>query len=72
VPVDILAWPITGPWCKISEAMDYVLSVKPRVAFPVHDGNLVRHGITNRLPNLFLPPAGIQFVALELNKESDL
>jgi L-ascorbate metabolism protein UlaG (beta-lactamase superfamily) len=72
VPVDILAFPVTGPWCKISDAMDYVLEVKPRVAIPVHDGNLIRHGITNRLPNIFLTEAGIQFIALELGKETEL
>lgn len=72
LPVDILAFPVTAPWCKISEAMEYVLDVKPRIAFPVHDGNLVRqHGITERLPKLFLPEAGIQFVALETGKETE-
>lgn len=71
-PVDILAFPVTGPWCTISDAMEYVLSVKPRVAFPVHDGNLVRKtGITVRLPNLFLPPAGVEFIVLELGKETE-
>lgn len=71
-PVDILAFPVTAPWCKISEAMDYVMEIKPRVAFPVHDGNLMRHGITNRLPNIFLPKANIQFISLELGKETEL
>jgi L-ascorbate metabolism protein UlaG (beta-lactamase superfamily) len=71
-PIDILAFPVTGPWCKISESMDYVLEVKPRVAIPVHDGNLVRHGITNRLPGIFLKEAGIEFIALELGKETEL
>ena len=73
MPVDILAFPVTGPWCKISEAMEFVLSIKPRIAFPVHDGNLVRQkGITVRLPELMLPPAGIQFRALELGVETEL
>ena len=73
VPVDILALPVTGPWCTIAEAMEFVLEIKPRIAFPVHDGNLVRQtGITVRLPGLFLPPEGIQFHALELGKETDL
>lgn len=73
VPVDILAFPVTGPWCKISEAMEYVLKIKPRVAFQVHDGNLVRQtGITIRLPKIILPKEGISFVALELGKESEL
>lgn len=71
-PVDVLAFPVTAPWCTISDAMDYVLSVKPRIAFPVHDGNLVRKtGITVRLPNLFFPPAGVEFIALELGKETE-
>jgi L-ascorbate metabolism protein UlaG (beta-lactamase superfamily) len=69
VPVDILAFPVTAPWCTISEALNYVLEVKPRVAFPVHDGNLIRHGLTNRLPGEKLPAAGIEFIALELGKE---
>ncbi len=73
VPVDVLALPVTGPWCTIAEAMDYALLIKPRVAFPVHDANLVRqNGITVRLPGIFLPKAGIQFIPLELGKETEL
>lgn len=73
MPVDILAFPVTGPWCTIARAVDYALTVKPRVAFPVHDGNLVRqNGITVRLPGIELPKAGISFVALELGKETEL
>ena len=70
VPVDILAFPVTAPWANISQSIEYVLAVKPRVAFPVHDGNLVRRdGITKRLPALKLAEAGIDFVPLELGKE---
>ncbi|MES3030905.1 MAG: MBL fold metallo-hydrolase [Patescibacteria group bacterium] len=73
MPVDILAFPVTAPWCKISEPLDYVLDVKPRVAFPVHDGNLIRtYGITERLPKLYFEKAGIEFIALELGKECEL
>jgi L-ascorbate metabolism protein UlaG (beta-lactamase superfamily) len=73
VPIDILAFPISAPWCNISESIDYVCKVKPRVAFPVHDGNLIRsHGITERLPKLFLPKSGIEFISLEIGKEVEL
>lgn len=68
-PIDVLAFPVTAPWCTISQAVEYALEIKPRIAFPVHDGNLVRHCITNRLPGLKLPEAGIEFIALELGKE---
>ncbi len=40
-PVDVLALPTAGPWMKISEAIDFAKAVKPRMAFPVHDGMIV-------------------------------
>ena len=40
VEVGTLAAPIGAPWLKIGEAMDYVLAVKPKRAFYVHDMTL--------------------------------
>ena len=72
IPVDILAFPIGGPWSNISQSLEYVLEVMPRIAFPVHDGNLIRHGLTNRLPGIKLPEAGIEYLPLELGKEYEI
>jgi L-ascorbate metabolism protein UlaG (beta-lactamase superfamily) len=36
--VDVLAVAVDGPWLKLSEAVDYVRTVSPRVAVPVHEG----------------------------------
>ncbi len=72
IPLDILAFPITAPWSKISESVEYVLEIKPRLAFPVHDGNVIRHGLTTRLPEMFFGKAGIQMVSLEIGKETEL
>jgi hypothetical protein len=36
-PVDTLAVPAAGPWMRIGEAMDFLVAVHPRFAFPVHD-----------------------------------
>ena len=36
--VEVLAVPVAGPWIKISEAIDYVKQIQPKVCFPVHDG----------------------------------
>ena len=73
VPVDILAVPISAPWSKISESVDYALDVKPRIAFAVHDGNLLRNqGIVFRLPKLTLNKFGIEFISLEIGKETEL
>jgi len=38
--VDILAAPLWAPWAKISETVDFVQRVAPRVAFPIHDAGV--------------------------------
>jgi L-ascorbate metabolism protein UlaG (beta-lactamase superfamily) len=35
--VDTLAIPLSAPWLKIAEAMDYLAAVKPARAFPIHE-----------------------------------
>jgi hypothetical protein len=40
VEVGTLAAPAGAPWSKISEAIDYVLAVKPRRAFSTHQALL--------------------------------
>lgn len=39
-PVDVLLLPIGAPWLKLAEAVDYLKSVAPRVAIPIHQGGL--------------------------------
>lgn len=36
-PIDILALPAGGPWCRTTDSLHYALKVKPKVVFPVHD-----------------------------------
>lgn len=35
--VDILAFPLSAPWAKVSETVEFVRAVAPRTAFPIHD-----------------------------------
>jgi L-ascorbate metabolism protein UlaG (beta-lactamase superfamily) len=42
--VEILALPIAGPWMKVSDAINYAVSVNPKNSFPVHDGMLNEFG----------------------------
>lgn len=42
--VPVMALPVAGPWCKVSEAIEYALAVKPKTAFPVHDAVLSEGG----------------------------
>lgn len=70
-PVDILALPVAGPWCRIRDAVRYALELKPQAAFPVHDGMLVdgRFGSVHGAPAKFLPEAGIEFRPLAAGEE---
>lgn len=38
--VDILALPVSAPWLKFDEVADFLMSVKPKIAFPTHDAIL--------------------------------
>lgn len=69
-PIDILALPVAGPWCTIADAVHYALTVKPKKAFPVHDGMFLpgRGNVSHNLPGKILPENGIEFIPL---KEGD-
>lgn len=67
--VEILALPVAGPWMKLSEAIDYALELKPKIAFPVHEGILKQPGTTHKIPHTILEPVGVKFQILEDGKE---
>ncbi|MDO8499275.1 MAG: MBL fold metallo-hydrolase [bacterium] len=70
-PVPILALPVSAPWLKISEAIDYAIKLKPVKCFPVHDGMLAITGGFHKAPAQILPSMGIEFTVLELDKEME-
>lgn len=38
--IDVLGLPTGAPWLKLSEAVDYLRTIQPRVAVPIHEGVL--------------------------------
>jgi len=38
--VDVLAVPLSAPWTKVAETVDFVRRVHPRVVFPIHDAGV--------------------------------
>lgn len=72
-PIDVLALPTAGPWMKIGEAIDFAKKLKPRVAFPVHDGMIVpQFGIfATRMLQNFLKEDNIEFMALGAGDSKD-
>ncbi|MFI2285250.1 MBL fold metallo-hydrolase [Nocardia beijingensis] len=73
VPVGVLAAPAAAPWMRVSEAVDYLRAVAPRVALPIHYG-IIREeaqGIYfGRLSEM--APAGTEFRVLEPEHATDL
>ena len=71
--VDILALPVAGPWCKIPDAIHYALEIKPKKAFPVHDGMLQkdRIGAAHNVTNDVLTKNGIEFIIMNSGEEKE-
>ena len=69
-PVDILALPLAAPWLKLSEAIDYAKEIRPKICFPLHDGNLRAPESIYRVAKLILEPLGITFIVLAPGKET--
>ncbi len=70
-PVEILALPVAGPWLKMSEVIDYAKEIRPKIAFPVHDGMLKIIGPFHILPKMMLGKIGINFRVLEPDQASE-
>lgn len=71
--VDILALPVTGPWMKIKDAIEYAKVLKPRVVFPVHDAHIHDWAeFIYRVPANILKESNIEFKKLELGKEENI
>ena len=71
--VEILALPVAGPWCKLPDTIRYALEIKPKKAFPVHDGMLQgdKTGAFHKVPEQVLAENGIKFVIMKAGDEQE-
>jgi L-ascorbate metabolism protein UlaG (beta-lactamase superfamily) len=70
-PVEILAFPVAGPWMKVGDAINYVLSVKPKIAIPIHEAHSyqpLHYGMSER----FMSQAGIKFQNIDDRKDLEV
>ena len=63
-PVEILALPVAGPWCKLPDAIRFALKVAPKKAFPVHDAMLKSSGMLPLLGDLVFKKHNIELVMM--------
>lgn len=66
-PVEILAMPAGGPWCRTADTLHFALKIAPKHAFPVHDGieREDRVGIIHGVLEKVLSEHNINFTALK-------
>lgn len=66
-PVEVLAIPASAPWMKISEAMDFLAAVKPKIAFPTHDAILsdVGKNLADRMLGVVAEKASVTYQRLQ-------
>ncbi|MDB5178910.1 MAG: fold metallo-hydrolase [Patescibacteria group bacterium] len=71
-PVEVLAAPAGAPWLKVSEAVDYVRAVKPKVAIPVHDAVLAMPEMNYGLMKRLTADAGIEVRVVENGQTTEV
>jgi L-ascorbate metabolism protein UlaG (beta-lactamase superfamily) len=72
--IEVLALPTGGPWMKVSEAVDYAKSLKPKVVIPIHDAMYTEEVRSLSIPRWIATPiegAGIKFVNMENNSSEE-
>lgn len=72
-PVKTLLLPISAPWLKTSEMLDYAKAVRPRISYAIHDELLNANGIglVEMLAGAFLGDAGT-YARLEPGASADI
>jgi L-ascorbate metabolism protein UlaG (beta-lactamase superfamily) len=70
--VEILGAPVSAPWMRISEGIDYIFKVNPKIAIPMHDGIYKRKELAHGLVTQILEGTDIKFTALEEGKTEEL
>jgi L-ascorbate metabolism protein UlaG (beta-lactamase superfamily) len=69
--IDTLLLPASAPWMKISEAINFLEAIKPRLAIPTHDAilSLEGQGIADRLLGMAAQNIGSEYKRLETSVE---
>lgn len=67
----VLALPVQAPWCSLTQAVEFAVSLKPQVILPIHDwhwNDVARAAFYKRLEEYFAKN-GIKFLSLETGQK---
>lgn len=71
IDVQLLALPVSGPWQRLSDAVDYLREINPPAAFPMHEAALSHPQIWYNYVDT-LKPKSTQFQVLEPQTATEL
>mgnify|MGYP000849613945 CR=1 FL=1 len=74
LPVELLALPASGPWFKTSDAVDFMLTVKPAKVFPTHNVHNSEPGqaLFDRIVGGFAEKTQISYMPLAVGQSVDV
>lgn len=72
--VEVLFVPSAAPWCKVSEGMEYIKTVKPKIVVPVHNAVLssLGDGFNNNWLRVAAEEIGAGFNALKTGESLEV
>ena len=73
-PVVTLALPVTAPWMKVAESLDFLRATKPKLAFPIHDAiaNKTGQDLVDRLHGAVAQEVGCTYQRLNASQPIDV
>lgn len=72
--VEVLFVPSAAPWCKVSEGMEYIKTMKPKIAVPVHNAVLssLGDGFNNNWLRVACEEVGAELKALKVGESLEV
>ncbi len=71
---EVLLVPSAAPWCKVSEGMEYIKAVRPKIAVPVHNAVLssLGNGFNNNWLRIVCEEVGAELAPLEAGESMEV
>ncbi|MDB5183597.1 MAG: fold metallo-hydrolase, partial [Candidatus Saccharibacteria bacterium] len=65
---------VNGPWAKFSQTVDYMMELKPKVAFPTHDAflSIDGDGLIDHMVGGFAAKVGTEYNRLAIGEPVEL
>jgi L-ascorbate metabolism protein UlaG (beta-lactamase superfamily) len=73
VPVEVLALPVSAPWMKLAEAMDFAVAVKPKNIFPTHNAlnSEIAEGLAESIVGGFVKQQGAAYKHIPVGESAE-